>query len=218
MATPLHTRDVPLRLSIVEDNPRLRDHYASVVRRAPDLSLVGAFESAEAALAALPAERPDAVLMDINLPGLSGIECVRQLKQVLPDVQVVMLTAFDDSDRVFESLQAGATGYVLKRSSPEEILDAVRDVCAGGSPLSSAIARKIVQYFVPRPAAPEVAALSDREREVLEALSRGLLYKEIADALGISINTVREHVRRIYTTLQVRSRADAVSKLASRQR
>ena len=188
-----------------------------MVRRAPDLSLVGAFESAEAALAALPAERPDAVLMDINLPGLSGIECVRQLKQVLPDVQVVMLTAFDDSDRVFESLQAGATGYVLKRSSPEEILDAVRDVCAGGSPLSSAIARKIVQYFVPRPAAPEVAALSDREREVLEALSRGLLYKEIADALGISINTVREHVRRIYTTLQVRSRADAVSKLPFRK-
>ena len=217
MPAPLHTRPVPLRLSIVEDNPRLRDHYASVVRRAPDLSLVGAFESAEAALAALPAERPDAVLMDINLPGLSGIECVRQLKQVLPDVQVVMLTAFDDSDRVFESLQAGATGYVLKRSSPEEILDAVRDVCAGGSPLSSAIARKIVQYFVPRPAAPEVAALSDREREVLEALSRGLLYKEIADALGISINTVREHVRRIYTTLQVRSRADAVSKLPFRK-
>lgn len=216
MATPLHTGSVPLRLAIVEDNPRLRDHYSAIVRQTPDLSLVGAFDSAEAALAALPAARPDAVLMDINLPGLSGIECVRQLKQMLPEVQVVMLTAFDDSDQVFQSLQAGATGYVLKRSSPAEVLDAVRDVCAGGSPLSSAVARKIVQYFAPRPAAPEVAALSEREREVLEALSRGLLYKEIADALGISINTVREHVRRIYTTLQVRSRHEAVSKLALR--
>lgn len=217
MATPRHTGSVPLRLAIVEDNPGLRDHYSAIVRQTPDLTLVGAFDSAEAALAALPAARPDAVLMDINLPGLSGIECVRQLKQVLPEVQVVMLTAFDDSDQVFQSLQAGATGYVLKRSSPAEVLDAVREVCAGGSPLSSAVARKIVQYFAPRPAAPEVAALSEREREVLEALSRGLLYKEIADALGISINTVREHVRRIYTTLQVRSRHEAVSKLSLRR-
>jgi DNA-binding NarL/FixJ family response regulator len=147
---------------------------------------------------------------------MNGIECVRRLKAVTPDVQVVMLTAFDDNDQVFESLRAGATGYVLKRATGPEIVGAVREVCGGGSPISSAIARKIVQYFAPRAAAPEVAALTEREREVLHALSQGLMYKEIADLLGITINTVREHVRHIYTTLQVQSRGDAVAKLGRR--
>lgn len=204
---------MPLRIAIVEDSPRLRDEYASIVSVAGDLVLAGAYPTAEAALAALPALAPDAVLMDINLPGLSGIECTRQLKVVLPQTQVVMLTAFDDSDQVFESLKAGATGYVLKDATAGEVLDAVRDVCAGGSPISSAIARKLVQFFSPRPAAPEVTALTDREREVLDGLSRGLMYKEIADELAVSINTVRAHVRRIYETLQVQSRAEAVAKL-----
>lgn len=204
---------MPLRIAIVEDSPRLRDEYAAIVSAAGDLVLAGAYPAAEAALAALPALAPDAVLMDINLPGLSGIECTRQLKVVLPQTQVVMLTAFDDSDQVFESLKAGATGYVLKDATAEEVLDAVRDVCAGGSPISSAIARKLVQFFSPRPASPEVTALTDREREVLDGLSRGLMYKEIADELAVSINTVRAHVRRIYETLQVQSRAEAVAKL-----
>jgi DNA-binding NarL/FixJ family response regulator len=154
--------------------------------------------------------------MDINLPGIDGIECVRRLRATLPGVQVVMLTAFDDSNQVFESLKAGATGYVLKRANGAEILDAVRDVHGGGSPISSAIARKLVQYFAPKAALPEVAALTEREREVLEQLSRGLQYKEIADTLGITINTVRQHVRAIYTTLEVRSRAQAVEKLGLR--
>ncbi|MGE0043758.1 MAG: response regulator [Vicinamibacterales bacterium] len=202
-----------IRLGLVEDNQQLREYYSAIVSGAPDMELVGAYQTAEAALAGLPARRPDAVLMDINLPGIDGIECVRQLRGTLPDVQVVMLTAFDDSDQVFESLKAGATGYVLKRSTSAEILDAVRDVHHGGSPISSAIARKLVQYFAPRAAAPEVAALTGREREVLEQLSQGLQYKEIADALGITINTVRQHVRAIYTTLEVRSRAEAVRKL-----
>lgn len=204
---------MPIRLALVEDNPRLRAEYAAIVARDPGLLLVGAFPSAEAALVEVPGLEPDAVLMDINLPGMSGIECVRRLKEALPAVQVVMLTAFDDNDQVFESLKGGATGYVLKDATAAEMLDAVHDVCAGGSPISSAIARKLVQYFAPRPAAPEVTALTGRERDVLEALSRGLMYKEIADELGVSINTVRAHVRRIYETLQVQSRQEAVAKL-----
>jgi len=200
-------------LGIVEDDARLREHYTRLVSQASDMTFAGAYPSAEAALDALPAASPDVVLMDINLPGLNGIECVRRLRVALPGVQVVMLTAFDDSEQVFESLKAGATGYVLKRSTGAEILDAVRQVSAGGSPLSSAIARKLVQYFAPRAAAPEVASLTQREHDVVHALSEGLQYKEIAESLGISINTVREHVRRIYTTLQVSSRADAVAKL-----
>jgi DNA-binding NarL/FixJ family response regulator len=207
---------MPIRVGIVEDDPRLREHYQALVTGAPDLELIGAYPSAEAALEALPGASPDAVLMDINLPGIDGIECVRRLRATLPGVQVVMLTAFDDSNQVFESLKAGATGYVLKRANGAEILDAVRDVHGGGSPISSAIARKLVQYFAPKAALPEVAALTEREREVLEQLSRGLQYKEIADTLGITINTVRQHVRAIYTTLEVRSRAQAVEKLGLR--
>ncbi|MGE3274481.1 MAG: response regulator [Vicinamibacterales bacterium] len=202
-----------IRVGIVEDDRQLRDHYTALVSRTGDLEVAAAYPSGEAALAGLSGVRPDVVLMDINLPGMDGIECVRRLKAVRPDLQVVMLTAFDDSDQVFESLKAGAAGYVLKRATAAEILDAVRDVHAGGSPISSAIARKIVQFFAPKPAAPEVAALTEREREVLEALSQGLMYKEVADRLGITINTVRQHVRRIYETLQVRSRAEAISKL-----
>lgn len=204
---------MPIRLALVEDNPRLRREYAAIVAGDPNLTLVGAYPSAETALGQIPGLEPDAVLMDINLPGMNGIECVRRLKEALPAVQVVMLTAFDDSDQVFESLKAGATGYVLKDATGAEMLDAVHEVCGGGSPISSAIARKLVQYFAPRPAAPEVTALTGRERDVLEALSRGLMYKEIADELGVSINTVRAHVRRIYETLQVQSRREAVAKL-----
>ncbi|MDP1572256.1 MAG: response regulator transcription factor [Vicinamibacterales bacterium] len=204
---------MPIRVALVEDHARLRDDYTSIVAGDPGLTLVGAFATAEAALDHLPGLEPDAVLMDINLPGMNGIECARRLKVMLPAAQIVMLTAFDDGDQVFESLKAGATGYVLKDATAGEVLDAVRDVCAGGSPISSAIARKLVQYFSPRPAAPEVTALTAREREVLDALSRGLMYKEIADELGVSINTVRAHVRRIYETLHVQSRQDAVAKL-----
>jgi DNA-binding NarL/FixJ family response regulator len=205
-------------LGIVEDDVRLREHYTRLVSQAGDMTLAGAYPSAEAALEGLPGASPDIVLMDINLPGLNGIECVRRLRMALPAVQVVMLTAFDDSEQVFESLKAGATGYVLKRATGAEILDAVRQVSAGGSPISSTIARKLVQYFAPRAAAPEVASLTQREHDVLHALSEGLQYKEIADALGISINTVREHVRRIYTTLHVSSRAEAIAKLGGESR
>jgi DNA-binding NarL/FixJ family response regulator len=202
-----------IRVGIVEDDPQLRAAFARLVDGAEDLTCVGSYESGEQALAQLPVQAPDAVLMDINLPGITGIECTRRLKAVAPAMHVVMLTTFDDSDRVFESLKAGAAGYVLKRAPAADIVRALREVCAGGAPMTGAIARKVVQFFGQHKAAPEVDTLTDREREVLVALREGQQYKEIADALGISINTVRKHIRCIYDKLQVNTRTDAVRKL-----
>ena len=202
-----------IKVGIVEDDPLLRESFARLVRGNQGLTFVGGFQSAEDALAALPALRPDAVLMDINLPGISGIECARRLKQVAPAVNVVMLTTFDDSDKVFDSLKAGASGYLLKRAAVAEIVAAITDVCAGGAPMSGAIARKVVDYFGQRRPAPEGESLTVREREVLDALSEGQQYKEIADLLGISINTVRNHIKKIYEKLHVNTRQEAVNKL-----
>jgi DNA-binding NarL/FixJ family response regulator len=159
---------------------------------------------------------PFVVLMDLNLPGMSGIECTRRLKLLRPAMQIVMLTSFESNDAIFESLAAGATGYVLKRAPGPQIVEAVRDVHNGGSPMSPAIARKVVAFFAKRVdplPSPRLDRLSDRERAVLEALAEGQQYKEIADTLGISINTVRNHVKRIYEKLQVNTRLDAVKKL-----
>jgi DNA-binding NarL/FixJ family response regulator len=155
--------------------------------------------------------------MDIGLPGMSGIDAARALKSRLPDAQIVMLTSFDDPRRIFEALRAGATGYVLKRASTAEIIAAIRDVHGGGAPMSSSIARRVVQQFAAPPLAPapEVAALTEREREVLEALCEGRQYSEIGDWLGVSVNTVRKHVRNIYGKLQVNSRLEAIRKFES---
>jgi DNA-binding NarL/FixJ family response regulator len=202
-----------LKVAIVEDDRQLRTDFARLIDAAGDLTCVGAYPSGEEALAGLPVNTPDAVLMDINLPGMNGIECTRHLRAVLPHVHVVMLTTFDDTDRVFASLKAGATGYVLKRARPDEIVGAVRDVCGGGAPMSSAIAREVVQYFRQHQPAPEVSTLTDRERAVLNALSEGQQYKEIADNLGISINTVRQYIKSIYEKLHVNTRGEAVRKL-----
>ncbi|MBI1874425.1 MAG: response regulator transcription factor [Acidobacteria bacterium] len=208
-----------LRVGIVEDNQHLRADFARLVDGAGDMTCVATFASAEAALIDLPATAPDVVLMDINLPGMTGIECTRRLHADAPKIQIVMLTAFDDSELVFESLKAGASGYILKRAPAAEIIEAIRDVHAGGAPMSGTIARKVVQFFgqrnqrAPRAAAPEVDALSARERAVLEALSEGQFYKEIADSLEISINTVRKHIKSIYEKLQVHTRLEAVAKL-----
>jgi len=205
-----------LRVAIVEDDERLRQQFAQLVENAGDMTCVGDSPSAEAALTTLPRVAPDVVLMDLNLPGINGIECTRRLKALRPDTQVVMLTSFESTEAIFDSLAAGATGYVLKRAPGNEILEAVRDVHAGGSPMSSAIARKVVSFFGKRvdPApSPELDRLTDRERSVLLALAEGQQYKEIADTLGISINTVRNHVKRTYEKLQVNTRLDAVRKL-----
>ena len=209
-----------LRVALVEDDARLRAAFAQLIEQAPDLTCVGASGSAEDALAALPTLQPDVVLMDINLPGMNGIECTRRLKAQCPNTQIVMLTTFDANEKVFESLAAGATGYVLKRAHGDEVLDAVRDVFAGGSPMSAAIARKVVQYFsVRRPVPAEAASaqlelLSEREHAVLKALAECQQYKEIADNLGISINTVRTYIKKLYEKLQVITRHEAVRALA----
>ncbi len=205
-----------MRVAIVEDDDRLREQFAQLIESAADLTCVSTSGTAESALGAIPAAAPDVVLMDVNLPGMNGVECARQLKDLHPQTQIVMLTSLESNDIIFESLQAGATGYVLKRSPGLQILEAVRDVHAGGSPMSAAIARKVVSFFGKRVdpvPSPDLDRLSERERAVLVALAQGQQYKEIADSLGISINTVRNHVKHTYEKLQVNTRLDAVRKL-----
>jgi DNA-binding NarL/FixJ family response regulator len=209
-----------LRVSIVEDDDRLREEFTRLIESASDMSLVSVSNTGEDALARVRTAQPNVVLMDVNLgDGIDGIECVRRLKADGLEAQVVMLTSFESNDKIFESLSAGATGYVLKRSPGLQILEAVRDVNNGGSPMSAAIARKVVQFFgkssTPAPVAPssDIDQLTDRERAVLVALSEGQQYKEIADALGISINTVRKYIKNIYEKLQVNTRLAAVRKL-----
>jgi DNA-binding NarL/FixJ family response regulator len=202
-----------IRVSIVEDDARVRASFARLVDQAPGFSCVSQHSSAEDALDALPSSRPHVVLMDINLPGMSGVECIHALKTLLPDAQIVMLTVYEDADLIFGALSAGATGYLLKRTPPEELLRGIRDVHRGGSPMTSHIARKVVQSLrqTPRLGSGE-DALSPREREVLDYLSRGYLYKEIAAELQLSYDTVHTYVRRIYEKLQVHSRTEAVAK------
>src|SRR5665213_3344228 len=200
-------------VSIVEDDTTARGMLSNWVRRAPGFRCAGAHASGEAALATLPAEKPTVVLMDINLPGMTGIECVRRLKPLLPDAQFVMLTVYEDTHHIFNALVAGASGYLLKRMPREELLDALKDVHAGGSPMSSDIARKVVQSFQwPGSQSQSEDDLSPREREVLALLARGYLYKEIAESLKISVPTVNTYIRRIYEKLHVRSRSQAVAK------
>ncbi|MCL4790153.1 MAG: response regulator transcription factor [Verrucomicrobia bacterium] len=206
-----------IRVALVEDDAQIRESLAVLIEGAPGFRCVSRHADAESALAALPKLKPDVVLMDIRLPRLSGIECARQIKTALPAVQIVMLTVFEDDERVFDSLTAGASGYLIKRTPPAQILEAIAEVHRGGSPMSSAIARKVVQYVqtVARPSGSELP-VSAREQEILDRLARGFRYKEIADALGISMDTVRSHIRRIYEKLQVHSRTEAVVKFLGR--
>ena len=202
-----------IRVSIVEDDAHTRSIFADWLGRARDLELLNQCESGEQALASLPAAQPDVVLMDINLPGLCGVETVRRLKPSMPKTQFLMLTVYEDADHIFDALAAGASGYLLKQTSPEALLGAVKEVHQGGSPMTSTIARKVVQSFQRGPASStEAEDLSPREREVLELVARGYLYKEIAEQLVISVATVNTYIRRIYEKLHVRSRAQAVAR------
>jgi DNA-binding NarL/FixJ family response regulator len=206
-----------IRVSIVEDNARVRGSFSRLVDQSPGFSCVSQHRSAEDALEELPTVRPDVVLMDVNLPGINGVDCVRTLRTLLPEAQVVMLTVYEDTDLIFSALSAGATGYLLKRTPPEELLRGIRDVHRGGSPMTSHIARRVVQSFRETPLESSAeGALSPREREVLDYLSRGYLYKEIAAELAISYDTVHTYVRRIYEKLQVHSRTEAVAKHLTR--
>jgi DNA-binding NarL/FixJ family response regulator len=206
-----------INVSIVEDNEQLRATLVRVVNRAEGFRCLSHYANAESALKALPEERPDVVLMDINLPGLNGVECVRRLKQLAPEIQVMMLTVYEDTENIFSALAAGASGYMLKRTPRAELLDAIRQVHGGGSPMTTHIARKVVQSFQKTRASSEPTAdLSARESEVLDCLSQGLIYKEIAEKLGISYETVHTYIRRIYEKLQVRTRTEAVAKFLRR--
>lgn len=207
-----------IKVSLVEDSDQLRGTLARVVNRADGFECISHYGNAEDALEGLPKDKPDVVLMDINLPGINGVECVRKLKQSLPAVLVVMLTAYEDTENIFNSLAAGASGYLLKRSSSAEILAAIQDVTKGGSPMTTHIARKVVLSFQ-KPSASNAATenLSQREQEVLDALAQGLIYKEIAEKLGISYETVHTYIRRIYEKLQVRTRTEAVAKFLRRE-
>jgi DNA-binding NarL/FixJ family response regulator len=208
---------MPISVSIVEDSDQVRTTLARLINRAEGFTCLSQYGSAEAALEGLPGEKPDVVLMDINLPGMNGVECVRRLKQTVPSIQVMMLTVYEDTENIFAALAAGATGYLLKRTSTAELLAAIRDVQRGGSPMTTHIARKVVQSFQRQGAsAQQTENLSPREQEVLDFLAKGFLYKEIAENLGISYETVHTYIRRIYEKLQVRTRTEAVAKFLGR--
>jgi DNA-binding NarL/FixJ family response regulator len=206
-----------ITISIVEDDRKTRESLLTVLGRASGVKVLGAHPSAEVALASVPKEQPEVVLMDINLPGMSGVDCVARLKSQLPGVRVLMLTTYEDSHLIFNSLRAGASGYILKNKSPTELLNAIQQVFEGGAPMSMRIARKVVAFFnqLPSPA-PESEQLSEREAQVLAALAKGLLYKEIATQLEISENTVRTYIKRIYEKLHVQTRTEAVAKFRDR--
>jgi DNA-binding NarL/FixJ family response regulator len=210
-----------IRIAIVDDDDRLRANLTQAVNRFAGCSCVSQFASGEAALKGIPIDPPDIIFMDINMTGMSGIECVRQLKASHPGIEFIMLTVYQDSESVFNSLAAGASGYLLKRATREELLAAIQQVHAGGSPMTSHIARKVVQAFrqqEPLENKGETAKLSPREQQVLELLAKGFLYKEIADSLSIEYATVHGYIRRIYEKLRVRSRGQAVAKYYSDSR
>jgi len=206
-----------ITVSIVEDNDQLRGTLARVINRAEGFRCLSQYPDAEAAVEALPRDRPDVVLMDINLPGMNGVECVRRLKELAPDSLVIMLTVYEDTENIFNALAAGASGYLLKRTPRAEVLDAIREVHRGGSPMTTHIARKVVQSFQQTGVSTQqTESLSPREQEVLDCLSKGFLYKEIADKLSIGYETVHTYIRRIYEKLQVRTRTEAVAKFLRR--
>jgi DNA-binding NarL/FixJ family response regulator len=207
------TEKTPIKVAIVDDDEGIRATLATLIRRAPALRLAGDYPDAETALKEIPSRPPDVVLMDINLPGMKGVECVRQLKTTLPNVQFLMLTVYEDSDSLFNSLKAGASGYLLKRTASARLIEAIQDVHAGGSPMSPQLARRVVQFFS-KPAGDNasVARLAPGEKEFLDQLSKGYAYKEIADRMNISIDTVRSYVRTVYEKLHVHSRTEAVVK------
>lgn len=208
---------MPIQIAIVEDDAEIRATLSHWIRQSASCRLSKAFPHGELALAEIPELKPNVVLMDINLPGINGVECVRQLKAKMPEIQFIMLTVYEDSIRLFDSLAAGASGYLLKRTSKTELLSAIAEVNTGGSPMTPEIARRVVQFFrrAPEPAS-EMEKLSPREKDVLEQLSKGFRYKEIEDNLGISAGTLRTYIRNVYEKLHVHSRTEAVVKYLGR--
>jgi DNA-binding NarL/FixJ family response regulator len=205
-----------IKISIVEDQPEMRESLVAWLGDAPGLRCVGAHATGEEALEKIPRENPDVVLMDINLTGMNGIQCVSRLKKSLPKIQILMLTTYDEGDPIFDSLRTGANGYLLKNMPQAELVEAVQQVHAGGAPMSLQIARKVINHFHQSKPAPDVEQLTSREQEILKLLAKGYMYKEIADHLAISMSTVRSHVCAVYEKLHVHSRTEAALKLAGR--
>jgi len=203
----------PIRVGVVEDNVAFRRGLGAIFELTPGIECVGMCATGEEALREMPKSAPDVVLMDINLPNLSGIECTRELKRLRPNAQVVMLTIEDNSERVFAALRAGAAGYLLKNANPTEIIEGIELVAHGGSPMSAAIARRVVESFhgTREPAQPK-ETLTAREAQVLEAIARGKRVKEVAVELNVSVTTIQTYLRRIYEKLQVHSQAEAVAR------
>ncbi|MEK7952363.1 response regulator transcription factor [Luteolibacter soli] len=205
---------MPITVAIVEDNVEIREMLTRTVERAASLTFLQSYPSGEEALEHLPTLKPDVVIMDIQLPGITGVECTARLKSIAPSIQVLVFTVFGDADLVFQALEAGASGYMLKRTPRQEIVDAVKDVWFGGAPMSGEIARKVVESFR-KPVKvkdPELEQLTNREEEVLALLAKGYITKEIADQMNISFDTVRFHLKHIYQKLHVRSRSEALIK------
>lgn len=208
----------PHTIALVEDDASLRETLAEIISSSGKWQLVASYPDAESALEGMKANCPEVVLMDIQLPGISGIECAGRLKVLHPELQILMVTVYDNNDRIFDALAAGASGYLLKRDAPSKLLECLDDLLGGGSPMSSAIARKVVQHFQKEPPAKnEDHNLTPREKQILELLVKGGLYKEIAWDLGIGVETVRTHLHNIYAKLHVRTRTEAVVKYLGRR-
>ncbi|MDB6133235.1 MAG: DNA-binding response regulator [Verrucomicrobiales bacterium] len=206
----------PIRVALVEDNARLREQLSDFIAASDGFACVAAFPTAEAALQGLPKTAPDVVLMDIELPKMSGVDCVARLRELMPEVSVVMLTVYDNSSHIFKALENGASGYLLKRTPPVELLRSIADVCHGGAPMNSHIARLVVQSFHRRGASPRPTEnLTPREEEILRLVAKGFINKEIAEELGIALETVRQHLKNCYSKLHVRTRTEAAMRLLS---
>jgi DNA-binding NarL/FixJ family response regulator len=202
---------VTIKVTVVEDDARVRASLVEILQRRPGFTCAGAYGSAEELLAEFAANRADVVVMDINLPGTSGVECVRRLLNLAPETQIMMLTVLSDTETIFDALSAGAVGYLSKPVRATQLISALREIFVGGAPMTSSIARKVIQSFQPNRTQASREDLSPREREVLDHLSRGYLYKEIAATMEISYSTVRTHIERIYRKLHVQSRSQAAA-------
>ncbi len=209
---------MPISICIVEDDRKTRENLAKLLDAAPELKCLKTYGNGEEAVNGIPGDKPDVALVDINLPGMNGIQCVSKLKTALPDLRVLMLTMYEERDLIFDSLRAGAQGYLLKKASPAELIQAVEQVQIGGAPMSMQIARKVVDYFhrIPK-TSPDIGKLTPREQEILGLLAKGCYYKEISERLGISIFTVKSNVQHIYDKLHVTSRTAATLKFFGKQ-